>query len=496
MSNERKLYTLQHLEKLTKDALENNNLPDNLNKSVSGITKIITSIINTKGEGWTAHMIDENGEEILTPTEKVRFEEEFKPYIRTILNYFNNSYEDEYDEKKYGGSMYNTFQQGGTKEEEQAKDNAKKIEQLKEQIQQLEGKKGATSEDSEQNVEFTPDAIFNMIMEKIGSIDEIVKKYAGDWGVLRLQRYYDETEDIQVIPQPLITLINGLTEGGFIVMGNILSEIKISFRVILFVVYLFFDIARIAAGLSNRDYIRKIMSIILSVLELLRGEWKKSILTFLGYFGTSPLLVGALLKIFLVTFQLMDPQKQETFLIDSFDTTKSVLIGFLLNIFQITAPLPVRLYLNEAFDKIRDFKLNRNTQLEQVGIEKRPEYLIPTFEDINNIQSIIADKAIVCSKKFQDAIADVYNNTIMRIILEIMRIPVSKVMRENICGEYQGKSFEQILKLRQENFNNYKKSLKNSKNQEQPSEQGLQQSQGQQQGQQQQQQKEEENNPQ
>ncbi len=86
MSNERKLYALQHLEKLTKDALENKDLPDNLNKSVSGITKIITSIINTKGEGWTAHMVGENGEEILTPTEKVRFEEEIKPYIRTILN--------------------------------------------------------------------------------------------------------------------------------------------------------------------------------------------------------------------------------------------------------------------------------------------------------------------------------------------------------------------------------------------------------------------------
>jgi hypothetical protein len=490
MSNERKLYTLQHLEKLTKDALENKDLPDNLNKSVSGITKIITSIINTKGEGWTAHMVGENGEEILTPTEKVRFEEEFKPYIRTILNYFNNNYEDEYAEKKYGGSMYNTFQQGGTKEEDQAK----VIEQLKQQIQELEGKKGVTSGDSEQNVEFTPDAIFNMIMEKIGSIDEIVKKYAGDWGVLRLQRYYDETEDIQVIPQPLITLINGLTEGGFIVMGNILSEIKISFRVILFVVYLFFDIARIAAGLSNKDYIRKIMSVILSVLELLRGEWKKSILSFLGYFGTSPLLVGALLKIFLVTFQLMDPQKQETFLIDSFDTTKSVLIGLLLNIFQITAPLPVRLYLNEAFQKLRNFKLKRDTQLEQVGIEKRPDYLIPSFEDINNIQAIIADKAIVCSKDFRDAIADIYNNTIMRIILEIMRIPVSKVMRENICGEYKDKTFEQILRLRQENFNNYTKSLKNSKNQEQPSEQALQ-PEGQQQ-QQQKQQQQEENNPQ
>jgi hypothetical protein len=304
-------------------------------------------------------------------------------------------------------------------------------------------------------------------MDKIGNIDSIVKQFAGDWGILKLQRHYDETGDIQIIPQPLIELINGLTEGGFEVAGEFLSKIKISFRVFLFAIYLFLDVARVAAGLSNKDYVRKIMSIILSILELLRGEWKRSILSFIGYFGTSPMLVGAISKVFLITFELMDPQNQESILAGSFDSAKSIVVGLLLNIFQITAPFPVRQYLSEAFSKIRDVKLGVNASLQQDGIGPRPDYLVPSFEDINNLQAVIADRPTVCSKEFQDAIADVYNNNIMRIILEILRIPVSSTMQEYICGDYKGKTFTEILKMRQDNFNNYKKSLEKSKKIEQ-----------------------------
>ena len=460
MSNERKLYTLQQLEQLTKEALDDKELPNKLDKSVSSVAKIITSIINTKGEGWTAQMIDEDGAPLLTPVEKTRFEEEFKPYIRSILNYFNSHYNDEYMGDMYGGQQ--TDQEIINKLHEELKEK-------NEEIAKLEGEERGSSIKNTRNVAnvankiTSSDSIFEMLMDKIGNIDSIVKQFAGDWGILSLQRHYDETGDIQIIPQVLIDLINELSEGAFIPAGEVLSEIKISFRIFLFAIYLFFDVARIAAGLSNKDYVRKIMSLILSILELLRGEWKKSILSFLGYFGTSPMLVGAISKVFLVTFELMDPQNQESILVGSFDSAKSILVGLLLNIFQITAPYPIRQYLTDAFNKIRDVKLNTNASLKQQGIGPRPQYLVPSFEDINNLQAVIADRPTVCSKEFQDAIADVYNNTIMRIILEILRIPVSEKMQEYICGEYSGKSFTEILKMRQDNFNNYKKSLKISK---------------------------------
>ncbi len=456
MSNERKIYNLQQLERLTKEALDDKELPNKLDKSVNSISKIFTSIINTKGEGWTSHMVDENGAPLLTPTERIRFEEEFKPYIRTILNYFNSEYSDDIDQSS---AMY-----GGVGEE--VATLQKELKEKNEEISKLKNKLGSststTSSENQESTVISPDGIFEMLMDKIGNIDSIVKHFAGDWGILKLQRHYDETGDIQIIPQPLIELLNGLTEGGFEVAGEFLSKIKISFRVFLFAIYLFLDVARVAAGLSNKDYIRKIMSIILSILELLRGEWKKSILSFIGYFGTSPMLVGAISKVFLVTFELMDPQNQESILVGSFDSAKSIVVGLLLNIFQITAPFPVRQYLAEAFSKIRDVKLGVNASLQKEGISPRPDYLVPSFEDINNLQAVIADRPTVCSKEFQDAIADVYNNNIMRIILEILRIPVSSTMQEYICGDYNGKTFTEILKMRQDNFNNYKKSLEKS----------------------------------
>jgi hypothetical protein len=61
---------------------------------------------------------------------------------------------------------------------------------------------------------------------------------------------------------------------------------------IVFIIYLVLDIARIAIGVTGNTIGRKIMSIVLSILELLRGDWKKAVLTIVGYYGVMPLLIG------------------------------------------------------------------------------------------------------------------------------------------------------------------------------------------------------------
>ena len=80
------------------------------------------------------------------------------------------------------------------------------------------------------------------------------------------------------------------------------------FRTIVFTVYLILDIARLAIGISGPSISRKIMSLLLAVLELLRGDWKKAVLTTLGYFGMMPMLIGELMKVFLTMFRMLAPQ--------------------------------------------------------------------------------------------------------------------------------------------------------------------------------------------
>lgn len=200
---------------------------------------------------------------------------------------------------------------------------------------------------------------------------------------------------------------------------------------------------------------RKVLSIIVSILELLRGDWKKAILTFMGFYGKIPLFIGELTKIFLSLFQTLSPQLQNSIVFGTLDTGKSMFIGILLAIFQVTAPEEVRLPLIGILEKIAQKKAELDGMLVDEGLSARPNYLSPTFEDLNNIQALISDEAFVCSCEFEDLLNQVNNSSILRIILQILRIPVTKEFKELKCGTEPCKTF--VQKIVDESINDKKK---------------------------------------
>jgi hypothetical protein len=119
-------------------------------------------------------------------------------------------------------------------------------------------------------------------------------------------------------------------------------------------------------GISGPSIGRKILSILLSILELLRGDWKKSILTLIGYYGMMPMLIGQLLKVFLTGFKMLDPQLQQSIVYGTLDSAKSLMIGFLLAIFQVTAPEEIRLPLIGSLEKISQKKAEMDGTLEDI----------------------------------------------------------------------------------------------------------------------------------
>jgi hypothetical protein len=425
-------YNFEELKEQINNELLNEHMPERLYKSTDGVMRIINTIVKTKGQGWAAQVVNNDGKPILSQEEQIQFTEAFQPYMESIVDFFGD------DDEMSGGDY---------------KPDISKISGMSGDFLKT---KAAQATHSYPIPPFDPtkmpgvDDIYAKIIDRIRNVDTTVNNYASKYGVLKLEKEHDLEPDIRVVPEPAALAISeglfGLsTSAGFPIPPNltleILSKIKVPFRTLIFIIYLTLDVARIAMGIVGPSIGRKILSILVALLELLKGDWKKAILSLIGYYGMMPLLIGQLLKVVLTLFRMLAPQIQESIIFGSLDAIKSFIVGLLLSIFQITAPEQVRLPLIGVLEKIAQHKAQMDGTLQDIGLSARPDYLAPTWNDLNNIQAVMSDKAYICSCEFEELVKAVENAAIIRIVLQILRIPVNQDMIEYRCGKEPCKSF-------------------------------------------------------
>ena len=417
-------YNYEQLREQVNTELLNKNMPQRLYGSTDGIFRMINAIVKTKGEGWAAQAVNNDGNPLLTQEEQQKFTQALEPYLGTITEYFGNL-----DENMEGGALYRP---------DIAALSGMSKNYLKSKMTQVTGLAAG------ENL-IGPDDIYKKIIQKVDSIDSTVNDFASKYGVLRLEKEHDLEPDPRLIPEPAALAISegifGLTGTPPNITMDILSKVKIPFRTIVYIIFLALDVTRIAMSVTDRPGARKLLSIILSILELLRGDWKKSILTIIGFFGNTPLLAGEVLKAFLTLFRKLSPQLQENIIYGAYDASKSLMIGTLLSTFQVTAPEEVRLPLIGALEKVAKRKAEIDGLLVNEGLSARPAFLSPTFEDLNNIQAVMTDKAYVCSCEFEQLINAVNKSSLITTIFQLLSIPTT---RDDKC-ETPCKDFVQLV---------------------------------------------------
>ncbi len=417
-------YNLMELNEKIYKELQNKDLLKNLYTSTENISKILNAIVQTEGNNWAATILNENGEPLFTENEQKKFTDVFEPYIETIINFLKNK------------------KKGGDSTELNEISNLMNISK-----EELESKKKQILNHSDTNGGI--DDFYTSAVKKLNSINTIVNQYASQYGILRLEKESDLKHDIHLIPEIVSSLISkglfGLTGTPPQITEEFLDKFKIPFRTIIFVIYLFLDVARLTVTVQGRDVQRKILTIILSLFELLRGDWKKSVLSFIGYYGMTPLLIGQFFKLYLSIFNTLSPTIQDNITYGALDTSKSLIIGVLLSIFKVSAPEEIRLPLIGVLEKIAKRKAEIDGILIEEGLSARSDKLSPTFQDLNNIQSLMDDKEFICSCEFEDLIEQVNKSAIINIILQILRIPVTKEFREYRCGKEPCKKFISLI---------------------------------------------------
>ena len=295
------------------------------------------------------------------------------------------------------------------------------------------------------------DRMFWKIRDMIRSIDDQVKNFSREIGPFRF--FYDKgTPDFRFplpIPAPPPVFVS-------VIM------VPVNPRAIPIVIGLIIEAIRITTtvGPLTNDRARKFLSLALGLIDFLKGDWKQGILSIIGFFGEIPMLAGLIGKVLLNLLDLIAPDIQERLTMDIYQSGKSIFIGFLLWGFANFAPDFVRLSVRTQFDLIKKIVEDANGKIDEIeaamqksvepaGLELKikdiPEGFVPTFDDIQNLQAIVRQPTIYCSKEFQEAIEPLRKIPPIRLILELMSIPTDPQTLAFECKSSAGESLEKTI---------------------------------------------------
>ena len=365
------------------NALSLTSFPTTLYRAIESIVHILNAIRKTGGKGWALTVVNDEGVPLLSSAEQLQFTNALQPYIGSILSLFD----DEPPHIQQGTPQGK--QQGGAEPTQSAPVQSSAPTQGSTKIKDKLAsgwKSGVTDKvsahmDGISASDFDPDTLFEKIMSTFQHINKTMNETAEQ---VHFEKEFDDNMDIPV--------------------GN--TGIFVPPRLISFLVYIVLDITRIAVSISGHENGRKILSVLVALVELVRGNWKKAVLSFIGYFGMSPFYIGQMFKTYLTVIQMLSPTIQVKLPYFMFDSAKSILFGLIIAVVQIGAPKVVRDQIKKLSERLNLVQDEINGKLEALNppLSERPEYLKLDFSNLNHLQSIMDDPVYICSKEHRDAI--------------------------------------------------------------------------------------------
>lgn len=222
------------------------------------------------------------------------------------------------------------------------------------------------------------------------------------------------------------------------------------------------EVVRLIAVFMPNDIplFRKIASITKAIYELSLGNWRQAIFSFIGYFGQGAGRMSSIGKILFQAWLMIDPSISGKLSKYAYKGAKSMFITFWLYLFQIFSPdiiwIPIGKFLdgiNNMVDQgqssISSLEEQFTKSLQSMGYEGysvhlptleeitgQPEGAPPirfSFDDLQNLQTLITMPFFLCSKEGQTIIGALAK-TPARLVLELLNIPTLPEDIEEMCG--------------------------------------------------------------
>ncbi len=213
-------------------------------------------------------------------------------------------------------------------------------------------------------------------------------------------------------------------------------------NVLLELLRIFFSL--VPFGRVPRDF----LTVFMALFDIARGEWKYSIFTILGLFGTAPLLIGVFFKLLRDIWLLIEPRLQKKIRLDLYLATKSIFVGFWLRLTTMFMPDFVRGPLEATLAPFHALLENLNRTMEQieekvktttepmgviVKFPRIPTESMPSLDDIQALQTVISQPEIFCADDFQAIVEPLKAIPPIKLLLEMLNVPMDREMMEAQC---------------------------------------------------------------
>lgn len=256
------------------------------------------------------------------------------------------------------------------------------------------------------------DGAYDGVVKYLSNSTDVVRKFGREHGIIHMLSSQDDKPDLMpfgptfpVPPRAAFTLF-----------------------------YLALDVTRMLIAVPFPG-MRKVMSIMLAIIDIMRGEWKQALLSFAGFYGDNPMLAGVFGKVMLESFNLISPALKDSMIYGFRNFIKSLAFGLILFGLQTFSPFPVRVHIIDAFRTIQEFLDKETAAIAGEKLVAKPSYFRElSFAEIQNLQPILADTTRICSNEIQTAIYTLRTQTIVgRTLLELMNIPVTDEGIMKLC---------------------------------------------------------------
>lgn len=271
---------------------------------------------------------------------------------------------------------------------------------------------------------FSVDDIYYNTKKYLDELDEKNKQWASTFGPIAMIK--DKKDDYMFGPFPPYMPI----------------AIPVSPRLILPAINTFLETLRVMVtfGPLESGFLRTILSVVTGIFEVFRGEWRNGALSFLGVFNSAFVYIGSIGKIFRLVYGFISPDIQDNLEDNIFEGGKSLFIGVWLWLFSMTAPASIRAKMMEIYNdlaakipefnkKIGEIEAATRASLAPSGMtatfKRLDPGLIPSFDDIQAIQSVLRMPEIQCLDSTREMIAPLLEEPILRLILEFVGFKTS-----------------------------------------------------------------------
>lgn len=377
-------------------------IPERLYSALEGFSSMILAWKQAKGQnGWSRALMGPDGKPIFTVQQSKQLEQavrRFEPQVREVFS-------DE-DIRQVGG--------------------APDVGDLKSGFG--EHVKVPISINPE---DISIDKAYHGIFDTLEQYDEQWKQIAASLGTVQA---VEATEVSGILPTPIGPIPYFFPGKAILPMLNV-----------------FLDLIRVAFGNPMNDVptMRILLSVVIGFLELIRGDWQKSVLTLFGVYSSTALVIGLFGKLLRNAWLFMAPDLQRQLRDDIFKSSKSVFVGFLLWSFSVFSPKLIRIAVNNSFEQMQTLVENFNQKAQQVqdkaqaavgaaGISvsfpKIPLDVVPNMDDIQNLQTIAKIPAVYCSPEFQKILEPVLLVPPLRLIVELLNIPTIEEDKKAACA--------------------------------------------------------------